>query len=215
MSLCITVSIYTLFFFFIPSSLANGGIITKGYGEKTWNPFKDDMFQSSGKFSDKIKFGALVLPLTLMNYLFLWVPKVCKGNCNEFLKYLNPLDETSIGKLSGIDTDEFYYNRGILMNVFYLTMLLLFIPYILTSLTQQSLIFYFLVFCSICYIIYFLILRKRNKSASFFHIFTNGPCGPFDPKKITSSMNETLNKTIKGTIFPLMKPLENKNSLTK
>ena len=77
-------------------------------------------------------------------------------------------------------------------------------------LTQQSLIFYFLIIVSIGYIIYFLILRKRNKSSSFFHIFTNGPCGPFDPTKIASSMKETLNKTIKGTIFPLMKPSENK-----
>ena len=66
-------------------------------------------------------------------------------------------------------------------------------------------IFNFLVFCSVGYIMYFMILRKRGKDATFFNIYTNGPCGPFNAEKISKNIQKTIDNTIPSLIFPHIK----------
>lgn len=218
----LAVGVYSLFFFYIPSSLSNGGIITKGFGKKTWNPFsKKDFFESNGSLKDKLKFGALVLPLTFMNYFFVGIKSLCKFDINNQCKkiennnlgiidkYLDPIDYESLKEVKekNNNINNFYEEHRILKNIFFITVLCLFIPYILVYITGMTLIFNFLVLCSVGYIMYFMILRKRGKDATFFNIYTNGPCGPFDSEKISRNIQKTLSKTIPGGIFPHMKPI--------
>lgn len=206
-SLIFSICIYALFFFYIPSSLANGGIITKGFGKKTWNPFSNDFFESSGSIKDKLKFGALVLPLTLMNYLFVGIPAFFKSLRKN--KYLDPLDYKCLEDLK--DINKFYYDHNILKNIFLITLLCLFIPYLLVYITGMTSLFNIIVFCSVGYIMYFMILRKREKDATFFNIYTNGPHGPFDAEKISKNIQKTIDNTIPSLIFPHMKPINLKS----
>jgi hypothetical protein len=216
-SIFLVIGVYSLFFFYIPSSLANGGIITKGFGRQTWNPFsKEEFFESNGSLKDKLKFGALVLPLTFMNYFFVGIKSLCKFDINNQCekienknlgiidKYLDPLDYKSLKELKNIDINKFYKEHEILKNIFFITVLCLFIPYILVYITGMTSIFNFLVFCSVGYIMYFI--RKRGQDATFFNIYTNGPCGPFDAEKISKNIQKTIDNTIPSLIFPHMNP---------